>query len=77
MPVIEGSRSRGGKVNVAGATGAEDVGYGPYLSAGAPTTAFNTIAEKGALCIDTTNAKLYINTGTKASNTWTVVGTQT
>ena len=27
--------------------------------------------------VDTTNAKLYINTNTKASPTWTVVGTQT
>jgi hypothetical protein len=35
------------------------------------------IAEKGQLLIDTTNAKLYINTGTKASVTWTVVGAQT
>jgi hypothetical protein len=32
---------------------------------------------KGALLVDTTNAKLYINTGTPASPTWTVVGTQT
>jgi hypothetical protein len=48
------------------------------LKAGVPSgTDFNNIAEKGQLCIDTTNAKLYINTGTKASNTWTVVGTQT
>lgn len=46
-------------------------------SAGAPTTQFNDIAPKGQLCIDTTNGVLYINTGTLASNTWTVVGTQT
>lgn len=31
----------------------------------------------GALLIDSTNAKLYINTGTAVSPTWTVVGTQT
>lgn len=34
-------------------------------------------AGPGSLCSDSTNAKLYINTGTKASPTWTVVGTQT
>ena len=34
-------------------------------------------ASKGQLLIDTTNAKLYINTGTSASPTWTVVGAQT
>lgn len=45
--------------------------------AGAPTTQFNGQAEKGQLLIDTTNAKLMINTGTKAANTWTVVGAQT
>jgi hypothetical protein len=32
---------------------------------------------KGGLLIDTTNAKLYINTGTAAAPTWTVVGAQT
>lgn len=31
----------------------------------------------GARLVDTTNGKLYINTGTPASPTWTVVGTQT
>lgn len=30
----------------------------------------------GSLCVDRTNGKLYINTNTKASPTWTVVGTQ-
>lgn len=34
-------------------------------------------APKGALLSDTTNGKLYINTGTAAAPTWTVVGTQT
>ena len=38
---------------------------------------FNGQAEKGALATDTTNGKVYINTGTKAATTWTVVGTQT
>ena len=31
----------------------------------------------GSLYIDSTNGKAYINTGTLASPTWTVVGTQT
>lgn len=48
----------------------------PFVSAGAPTTAFNGTAPKGALCIDKTNGILYINTGTLAANTWTKVGTQ-
>lgn len=34
-------------------------------------------APKGALLTDTTNGKAYINTGTAAAPTWTVVGTQT
>ena len=33
-------------------------------------------AKKGALVTDTTNGKLYINTGTAVSPTWTVVGSQ-
>lgn len=33
-------------------------------------------ALKGRLCIDTTNGKLYINTGTQAVPVWTVVGSQ-
>ena len=33
-------------------------------------------AGKGQLVIDTTNAKLYMNTGTALAPTWTVVGTQ-
>lgn len=34
------------------------------------------LLDKGAVLTDTTNAKLYINTGTKASPTWSVVGGQ-
>lgn len=33
-------------------------------------------APKGSLLIDSTNAKLYINTGTSTAPTWTVVGSQ-
>lgn len=53
-------------------------GYGPFTNAGAPVngTTLAAVAEKGALLIDTTNAKLYINTGTKAVPAWTVVGAQ-
>ena len=32
---------------------------------------------KGSLCSDTTNGKLYINTGTVAAPVWVVTGTQT
>lgn len=34
-------------------------------------------AAAAALLVDTTNKKLYINTGTPTAPTWTVVGTQT
>lgn len=33
-------------------------------------------ADIGSLCSDHTNGKLYINTNTMASPTWTVVGSQ-
>ena len=50
-------------------------------NAGAPTdgTTGTGVARcgPGSLCIDYTNAKIYINTNTKASPTWTVVGSQT
>lgn len=49
-------------------------------NAGAPTDGASGTgaghAAKGSLCIDYTNGVLYINTGTKASPTWTVAGTQ-
>lgn len=38
--------------------------------------AFGRGAPKGAICIDITNGKEYINTGTPPSSTWTVVGSQ-
>lgn len=46
--------------------------------AGAPSdgTTGATFAGPGSLYIDRTNKKLYINTNTKASPTWTVVGSQ-
>jgi hypothetical protein len=79
--VIEGAQLRpsGGASGGtdAGALGATQVGYGPYTNAGVPASGFlNAVAQKGALVIDTTNGKLYINTGTLAATVWTVVGTQ-
>jgi len=68
MPVIEVTN-----VNLGDA---DQPGNVTYRAAGAPTTQFNNLAAKGALAVDTTNGKLYINTGTKAANTWTVVGAQ-
>jgi hypothetical protein len=63
MPIIEGSRQR------------------PYYNAGAPTNGTSGTlageAEKGAVLIDSTNGKAYINTNTQASPTWMVIGTQT
>lgn len=46
--------------------------------AGAPTngTTGATWAGIGTLYVDKTAGKLYINTGTMASPTWTVVGSQ-
>ena len=54
---------------------------GPLSFAGAPVNGTSGTlagkAEKGAQLSDTVNGKLYINTGTKASPTWTLVGAQT
>ena len=72
--IIEGSLRR----LSGGALDADVVGYGPYTNAGVPASGFlNAVANKGALVIDTTNGKLYINTGTLAATVWTVVGAQT
>jgi hypothetical protein len=76
MAVIEGAVRRNG-VTTSANVQADGSSLGPFTHAGTPTTQLNNIADKGALCIDTTNGKLLINTGTLASNTWTVVGTQT
>lgn len=40
-------------------------------------TATHRGCARGALLIDVTNARLFINTGTPTAPTWTVVGTQT
>jgi hypothetical protein len=48
-----------------------------FQKAGVPASNdFNGQAGKGALCTDTTNGKLYINTGTRAATVWTLVGAQ-
>lgn len=53
-------------------------GGGSAVNAGAPTDGVTGagVLSKGALLRDTTNAVLYINTGTKATPAWTKVGTQ-
>jgi len=71
MPVISGSNN---------AWAGSGLGT-PLRNAGAPTngtsgTYANQNAGGGARLIDTTNDKLYINTNTAASPTWTVVGSQ-
>lgn len=78
MPIIEKSYPRPGAVSGDANLAAGNAlgSLGPFTTAGVPS-GLNNVAAKGALCIDVTNAKLYINTGTLASNTWTVVGTQT
>ena len=49
----------------------KQMGLEIYTSAGTPTASG---AAKGALVIDTTNAKIYQNTGTVASATWGSIG---
>lgn len=60
-----------------GATGinpnAPPSGRPVYHTAGAPTTAFNGIAPKYAICIRDDTGVYHMNTGTLASNTWTII----
>lgn len=60
------------------ATGELSADLGPFTNAGLPTGGLTLagVAAKGALLIDTTNGVLYINTGSKATPTWTMVGGQ-
>ena len=55
-----------------------DNDLGILQTTGAPTNgtsgSYNGIAGKGCLLLDTTNGILYINTNTKASPTWTAIG---
>ena len=48
----------------------------PLSGAGAPTNGAPVGCPVGQRYIDVTNGKKYINTGTAASPTWTVVGAQ-
>lgn len=55
-------------------------GTSPTLAVAETTPGVNPTfpgAGVGQLVVDETNAKLYINTGTALSQTWTVAGTQT
>jgi len=73
-----GSRTRGNDAFDGGVS----IGNGAlvFSNAGAPSDGtsgtYAGLAGTGSLLTDTTNAKLYINTNTLASPTWTVVGTQ-
>ncbi len=51
---------------------AEMTGDGEALTG----TTGDGVAGRGSIVVDSTNGKLYINTGTKAEPTWTVVGGQ-
>jgi len=67
-----------GQVGVGGQHIGNGVWY--FTNDGVPTAGTSGTgagwAGPGSQCTDYTNAKLYINTGTAASPTWTVVGTQ-
>jgi len=57
---------------------AEDGDAVLIITAGAPSDGdYNAQAKKGCLLIDTTNARLYMNVGTKASTDWDYVQTWT
>ncbi len=72
MAIIEGAKPRLGVQ-----TGSSTGDLGPFESAGIPASGFlNGVAKKGALVVDTTNGKLYVNTGTLAATVWTVAGAQ-
>jgi hypothetical protein len=79
MAVISGGKViEGALVRPASSASDSTVGsFGPFLNAGVPVdgaagTQFG-VAAKGALLIDTTNAKLYINGGTLAVPVWKLV----
>lgn len=48
----------------------------PFNSNGVPSGNFKGEADKGALAVDTSTGVVYVNTGTLAAPTWTVVGSQ-
>ena len=66
MPVIESNNTIGGT-------------YGPLRTSGAPVNGVSGShvgAATGATLVRTDTGVLYVNTGTAASPTWTVVGSQ-
>jgi hypothetical protein len=70
-----------GKRNVATVSVADNslTGTAPTLEVAVTTPGVDAAylgQPKGAVVSDTTNGKLYINTGTAAAPTWTVVGSQ-
>lgn len=73
--VIEGAQYRA--ATPAAATGATIAPVQLFSGEGAGGTTYDGVAAIGALYVDVTAKKLYINTGTLASNTWTLVGSQT
>jgi hypothetical protein len=77
MPIIAGARQRGGVTDDTGVAVQVFTFSGAPVNGGSGT--FVNVAEPGALLvrIDAGQIRLYINTNTKASPTWTVVGTQT
>lgn len=80
MPIITGGKViEGAYVRPASSAYSSTAGsIGPFESAGVPASGYlNGEAKKGALCADTTNGKLYVNTGTLAATVWAVAGTQT
>lgn len=82
MGIIEGARHR---VPITAGVAGDITGYGPFVhtgtvSGGTPVdgTAGTQagVAQPGAILISAAATKLFINTNTLASPTWTVVGGQ-
>lgn len=73
-----GSFKVGGHILMGGGAGASISTFTGSIGNGTSGTFANTFkAKPGSLIINLTTLKLYINTNTKASPTWTVVGAQT
>jgi hypothetical protein len=70
--IIEGARYRGGTVDAAGASNVVVVTVAGVPVDGTSGTGAG-VAGKGAFCVDTTNANLYLNANTLASPTWKLV----
>jgi hypothetical protein len=56
---------------------ADQAGVGILIAVAATSSAAGTVGyAPGAILLTTTTNKLYVNTGTLATATWTIVGTQ-